>query len=247
MDAIKESITAMTEMFDARMCEFQQDLNKSASPTTITSLATDFSSFKKFIHTALTTLQKQVELLTRNVDRIDMCRRRKMLLFHGVEEKKTELIDSVVTNLVVNNLNVADFTTSNIKTAYRLGRSLGNKPRPIVVKFTSTHVRHSVWISKTKLKGSGITVSEFLTKNRHDVFMLARQRFGVGKCWTRDGSINVIASNGLRYRVECMSELQSIPVAPSRSPPPVVLDTASVPICSNNKISVQRCKRVVKK
>ena len=246
MDAIKESITAMAEMFDARMCEFQHDLNKSASPTTITSLAADFSSFKNFIHAALTTLQKQVELLTRNVDRIEMSRRRKMLLFHGVEENKTEILDSLVANLIVNNLEVADFTTSSIKTAYRLGRSHENKHRPIVVKFSSPQARHCVWFSKTKLKGSGITISEFLTKNRHDVFMLARQRYGVGKCWTRDGSINVIAPNGLRYRVEYMSELQSIPVAPSKSPP-VVQETVAVPKCSNNKVTVQRCKRVMKK
>ena len=246
MDALKESITAMAEMFNVRMNEFQHDLSKTASPATVSTLAADFASFKNFIHTALSSLQKQVELLNREVDRMEMSRRRKTLLIHGLAENKSEDVGTLVVNTMANNLDVANFSASNIRTAYRLGRLQGDKPRPVVVKFSDAQVRHSIWLAKTKLKGSGITISEFLTKSRHEVFMLARRRYGVGKCWTRDGTINVIAPNGLRYRVECMADLQIIPAAPGKSPP-VVQESVAASKNTDNKVVVQRCKRVVKK
>ena len=249
MDAIKESITVMADMFNTRMNEFQQDLNKTSSPTTVTTIAADFNSFKNFIHVALSSLQKQVELLTLEVDRMEMSRRRKILLFHGVRENKSEDVGALVTSIVTDDLDLTNFSSSCISSVYRLGRLHEDKPRPIVVKFSTPQVRHNIWVAKSKLKGSGITLSEFLTKTRHDVFMAARQRFGVGKCWTRDGSINIIAPNGLRYRVQCMSDLQGVPVAPAKSPPMVQGNGGVGPKNSenNNKVVVQRCKRITKK
>lgn len=52
MDALKESVTAMAEILNVRMNEFQRDLRKTASPATISTLA-DYTSFKNFIHIAL--------------------------------------------------------------------------------------------------------------------------------------------------------------------------------------------------
>ncbi|CAH0715155.1 unnamed protein product, partial [Brenthis ino] len=219
------------------------DLNKTSSPDTVSSIAAEFTSFKNFIHTALTSLQKQVEILSREVDRMEMSRRRKMLLFHGVAEKKNEDTTTVVTSVVAEHLDLPNFASANIGSSYRLGRSSGDKRRPIVVKFTNVQVRDSVWFAKTRLKGSGITESEFLTKRRHELFLEARRRFGIGKCWTRDGLINIIAPNGSRYRAECMSDIQCIPEAPPKSPKP---STVVAPKSVDNKVVVQRVKRIVK-
>lgn len=43
MEAIKESITAMADMFNTRMEEFQRDLGKTFSPVTVTSIAAEFT------------------------------------------------------------------------------------------------------------------------------------------------------------------------------------------------------------
>lgn len=194
MEAIKEYLIAMADIFNTRMDEFQRDLTKTSSPVTVSSIAAEFTSFKNFIHTALTSLQKQVEVLTREVDKLEMNRRRKMFLFHGVAEKKTEDTTALITGIVADYLNLTNFASSCITSSYRLGRSLGDdKPRPIVVKFANIQVRDSVWFAKTRLKGTGITESEFLSKYRHEVFLESRHRFGIGKCWTHGGSINIIA------------------------------------------------------
>ncbi|CAH2102563.1 unnamed protein product [Euphydryas editha] len=211
MESLKTTLSTMAETFHTRMNEFQQDLQRTSSPVTTTSLAADFNEFKKFIISALTTLQSQVELLSRVMDRQEMNTRRKMLLFHGVPEDKSEDVSARITSLVAENLNLANFSSASIRSSYRLGRSSGKKPRPIVIKFNDLAVRDKVWFAKTKLKGTGVTQSEFLTKPRHDAFLAARERFGVNKCWTRDGYIHIMAPDGLRYRAEWLPDLDEIP------------------------------------
>lgn len=245
MDSINKSLFAMAEMFNSKMDKFQKDLHKSStsSPVSPASLASEFDTFKAFIISALDTLQRQVEFLGREIDRQEMRRRRKMLLFHGVSEEKTEDLTSRVVGLVADRLLVSNFSSSSIKSSYRLGQSSNNKPRPIVVKFSDISVRDKVWFAKTKLKGSGITQSEFLTKSRHDVFLEARSRFGINKCWTRDGYIHILAPDGSRHKVECFSELNCITNTTIVRPEVQnkTLDTKA------DKANVVRTKRVLKK
>lgn len=240
MDSIKDSLAAMTELFNNKMNEFQQDLHKT-SPTTTTSLALEFSTFKSFIISALNTLQRQVEFIANEVDRQEMRRRRKMILLHGVPEAKAEDTTTRVTTLVGEHLLLPNFSSASIKHSYRLGRLTDKKPRPIVVKFCDVVMRDKVWFSKTKLKGTGLTQSEFLTKRRHDVFLEARSRFGINKCWTRDGCIYIIASDESRHKVECLSDLNNVPSS-ANAKSPVTTKTTDA---KGDKIL--RTKRVIKK
>lgn len=241
MESIKESLSALTDMFNARMHEFQQDLSKSSPPASSNVLPGEFNHFRSFILSALNTLQRQVEYLALEVDRQEMRKRRKMLLFHGVPEQKTEDIPARITGLIAERLDLQNFSTENIKHSFRLGRS-SDKPRPIVVKFRDVSVRNKVWFAKTKLKGTGITQSEFLTKCRHEAFLEARQRFGIGNCWTRDGCIHIIAPDGSRHRAECKLDLSAIPNSPVKSP----VQNMVVPK-KTDKIIPSRIKRIAKK
>ncbi|VVC92034.1 unnamed protein product [Leptidea sinapis] len=94
MDALKDSLNAMAEMFEQKMSEFQQGLDN--GPITNTSLAAEFNSFRTFVLSAMNTLQRQGEFLGIEVDRLEMRRRRKMLLVHGVSEDKSEDVTSRV-------------------------------------------------------------------------------------------------------------------------------------------------------
>ncbi|CAH2104684.1 unnamed protein product [Euphydryas editha] len=46
---------------------------------------------------------------------------------------------------------------------------------------------------KSKLKETGVTQYECVTKPQHDAFLAVRERFGVNKCWTCDGFIYIMA------------------------------------------------------
>ncbi|XP_047543344.1 uncharacterized protein LOC125075676 [Vanessa atalanta] len=242
MDSLKQSFSAMSEMFHTRMNEFQHELQKNSSSkiaATTSSIAADFEAFKNFMIATLNTLQHQVEFLRTELDRQEMRRRRKMLLMHGIPEM----------SVFAEHLDLPNFSSSSIKTTYRLGRSPTKKPRPVVVKFTDVVVRKQVWYAKTKLKGTGITQSEYLTKPRHDLFLEARKRFGVTNCWTRDGYVYIISPDGVRHQVECRGDLELIPVA-SRSAVEdgsPALSPGTVVKSPETRLPISRTRRAVKK
>ncbi|VVC95951.1 unnamed protein product [Leptidea sinapis] len=130
MDALKDSLNALAEMFEQKMSEFQQGLDN--GPITNTSLAAEFNSFRTFVLSAMNTLQRQVEFLGIEVERLEMRRRRKMLLVHGVTEDKSEDVTSRVCKVVGEHLGVTGFSVASIKSSHRLGRPSEKKPRPIV-------------------------------------------------------------------------------------------------------------------
>ncbi|XP_026746114.1 uncharacterized protein LOC113507459 [Trichoplusia ni] len=112
--------------------------------------------------------------------------RRKILLLHGVPEHSKEDTAQVVAGVMLEHVKIADFSVAAVRRFHRMGRnSNGSKPRPILLKLRDVEVRDRIWFEKTKLKGSGITLSEFLTKTRHDAFMMAREKFGISNCWTQ--------------------------------------------------------------
>ncbi|XP_037299942.1 uncharacterized protein LOC119190862 [Manduca sexta] len=224
---LKATVDELRQDFHKRMEAFEADLQKSSSTGTSTSgLAAEFISYRNFISQALALLQQQIETLAHAVDTMETQRRRKMLLFHGVAEASQENSALLVADLVRLRLCFADFQADDIQRCHRMGRtSSSKKPRPILVKLRDVNTRDKIWFSKTRLKNSGVTLSEFLTKTRHDVFMAAREKFGVTNCWTREGSVYVLGS-GIRHRVASLSQLGNIPVEAHTGSIPVTKQAA---------------------
>ncbi|XP_052755678.1 uncharacterized protein LOC128201783 [Galleria mellonella] len=211
MDALQQSMNTMMELLNAKMVTFQEDLQRiSTTPATISSLAADFTAFRSFAAEVMNNLQHQVQILARQMEQLEMRSRRKILLFHGVQERGSDDSASEVVRIVTEHFKLPDFSANDISRSHRLGRSSADKPKPILVKFRSAATRNKIWFAKTALKDSGVTMSEFLTKSRHDAFMAARQQFGVKRCWTRDGYVIVITSDGLKHRVSTVDEVQKL-------------------------------------
>lgn len=188
--------------------EGQLPQNTSTSPG---SLATEFATFKAFVMVSFRALQSQIEMLAQQVDQGEMRSRRKILLLHGIPEEQKEDTSVVTANMMVEKLKLVGFSSNDISRCHRMGRAAGkDRPRPILFKLRDVVLRDKIWSSKTQLKGSGITLSEFLTKTRHDVFLAARQRFGLAKCWTREGNIYVLGPDGARRRISCLGDLGAI-------------------------------------
>lgn len=94
--------------------------------------------------------------------------------------------------------------------------SFNEKPRPILLKFVNVTVCDSLWFNKTKLNGIGITLSEFLTKPRHDLFMAARQKLGIAKCWTREGFFYILGQDGMHHHIVSVNQLNGIVNSPPK-------------------------------
>ncbi|XP_022830279.1 uncharacterized protein LOC111359072 [Spodoptera litura] len=213
MEALTRTVSDLCSQFYQRMAEFEQELKR--TPDAATGLTADFAAFRQFIIQALSTLQEQMKVMALSIDGIEMRSRHKILLMHGVPESETNAEDTapVVVKVVKDHLNI-DITPADIKRCRRMGRS-SHKPRPILFKLKDVALRNRVWLAKTKLKGSGITLSEFLTKSRHKVFMAARDKFGVSQCWTKEGVVFVLDSKGSRHRVTTMEDLGKVESQPS--------------------------------
>lgn len=210
MESLKITMANMHEVFHSRMLAFESQLSKepTSNPSGATAgITAEYASFKSFVVDMLNNLQQQLEALLDTVDSIEMRTRRKMLLLHGVSEEKNEDTPELTSDVIKTHLKISGFTVADIKRCQRLGRPGSLKPRPILFKLLDTGVRDKLWFSKTHLKGTGITISEFLTKTRHDIFMAAREKFGVTKCWTREGCIYVQRPDNTRYRIYTANDL----------------------------------------
>lgn len=214
MEAILETQNKLQMLFEKKMDAFQSKLQESSAPATTVdeaSLVDEFAEFRTFMLTALKSLQEQINLLARESDAHEMRSRRKILLIHGVPESEGRETAVCVVDVVTKQLKVSDFQAQHISRCHRMGRpSVADRPRPILLKLHHVDMKQKLWSAKTALKGTGITLSEFLTKPRHDAFMAARQRFGINKCWTKDGFIFVLGSDGKRHRLSCIEELDKI-------------------------------------
>lgn len=210
---LANNLEELEKLFGSRMHEYEEKLKKASASTgtvavgDISALSSEFSEFKSFVLQALTTMKSQIGLLTSMVDKHETFMRRKVLLIHGVPEKKDEKLLEVVAKILSDKMKLADVSEGSLHACHRLGSSAG-KTRPILVRFLNMEHRHMVWDAKTMLKGTGITVSEFLTKSRHRVFMAARQHFGLKRCWTIEGKVVVMVSPNTRRKIETASELQ---------------------------------------
>lgn len=218
METLQTTINGLATIFQEKMAHFESRLdNASTSGGKTGGITEEFASFKTFITEALHNLQQQVVLLANMCERQEIRSRRKMLLLHGLPEKKQENISDTVTDLIEKKLKVT-IDVLAISRCHRLGRPNTNKPRPTLIKFRDLALKNSVWFAKTALKGTGVTMSEFLTKDRHAVFTEARKRHGVSNCWTRDSRIFVVTPDGKRHQISTLTELETIPI---QTGPPV--------------------------
>lgn len=143
-------------------------------------------------------------------------------------------------------LKLTDFAVADIGRCHRMGRQSGaSKPRPILCKLRDVGIRDSVWFAKTKLKGTGITVSEFLTRSRHQLFMSARERVGVKNCWTKQGLIYVLGSDGSRQRVNSLDDLNNIEQVSEKVMSPIASAPSSSP--SPSPAPKKSCRRAAAK
>lgn len=214
---LMKNMDEMKELFTARMAGFESSVPRTGSDTT--AIFEEFKTFKAFIWKAVASLQAQMELVARSLDDLEMRSRSKMLLLHGVPETEVEDIMATVINVCTGTLQMHDVDRGSLRVCRRLGsRARNSKARPLLLRFSTYLLREAVWGAKTKLKGSAMMLSEFLTSNRHSVFVEARRVYGVKHSWTSGGRI-VVSTGGTRHKVTTMVELRALP-------PPTAEDAA---------------------
>lgn len=213
--SMSSNIEEIIRTFSTRMEEYDDKLQKlatsAANPSSpdLAVLTQDFLNFKSLVWKALALLKSQSECMALGLERHEAFMRKKVLLLHGIPEELNMTPVAKVTSIFCNQMGLADFSSNCIETCYRLGNSK-DKSRPILLRFRDLQYRQQIWENKTTLKGTGYTVSEFLTKSKHQVFMEARKHFGIKNCWSSDAKIIILLPDKTRSKVEMMSELKKL-------------------------------------
>ncbi|PZC79359.1 hypothetical protein B5X24_HaOG216440 [Helicoverpa armigera] len=199
---------SLEENFTRKMDELGAQI-QAAGPAkdTVAKIAEEFRAFRELIYSVLGLLRKQIAECLLHIDGLEMRHRRKALIFQGVPEADTEDCTATILSILNGKLGLKDIAVPSIKLAHRLGSPGKDHPRPILVRFSGLDVKTAIWKAKTGLKGTKISVKEFLTKTRQSIFTKARQHFGMRSCWSQDGVIVVRTSDGTRHRISSLEEL----------------------------------------
>ena len=74
--------------------------------------------------------------------------------------------------------------------------------RPVIIKFISYRSRQKVFKVKKKLKDSGYSLFENLTKRRSSLMADVKKIAGFRRVWTADGNIFTFDRNGKIFNVK---------------------------------------------
>ena len=163
-------------------------------------------------------LNELVEELQIKLDDQEQRSRNQCLLFHGIDEKEgnvKENTDNLVIDIIKSKLQINDFSLVDIQRSHRLGpkkpgrnlRSTQDIKRPIIVRFASWRVRNKVFKTKKELKGSKISITEKLTRYRHQLYKAAMNKYGVKNTWTSEGHVLVKKDDNKIESIESMDDI----------------------------------------
>ncbi|XP_070384743.1 uncharacterized protein [Dermacentor albipictus] len=100
--------------------------------------------------------------LASRLDDLEDRSRRHNLLFFGIPDSVSETwtqSEEHICELLSRHLNLR-ITDGMVERAHRLGAYVANKTRPIIVKFSSFKTKESILSQKSKLKSTGVSISE---------------------------------------------------------------------------------------
>ena len=113
-----------------------------------------------------------------------------------------------VTTLFTEKLGVA-VTGEDIEVAHRTGKPGTGRARPIIVRFYSRQKKKSVLENRRKLKQTGVTVAEDLTKLNYNLLMKASKHSAALTAWSSNGNILVKAKNGNVVKIDIKTNLEN--------------------------------------
>ena len=130
-----------------------------------------------------------VKNLENQLDRQENYSRRNCILIHGITETQDENTDDISLRPINEHLEL-QLTEKELDRTHVVGNSKSDnkRPRPIIVKFARYNTRRKVFVNKIRLKNTGISMTESLTKHKMEFLKKAKNEFGFN-VWTVDGQI----------------------------------------------------------
>ena len=137
----------------------------------------------KDLKSKVSDLNTSVKNLEYQLDRQEQYSHRNSILICGITETQDENTDDIYLRTINEHLEV-ELTEKELDRTHRIGNpKSGNKrPRPIIVKFARYNIRRKIFVYEKRLKNSGISITESLTKGRMNFFK--KQKTNLDNAWT---------------------------------------------------------------
>ncbi|XP_077502477.1 uncharacterized protein LOC144113316 [Amblyomma americanum] len=111
-------------------------------------------------------VDKQLSALISKVDDLENRSRRNNLVIYGLAEEDEETVADLERKLITEVFqDKLELTVTGTERCHRLGRKIGDKKRPVIVKFIDYREKVSALKSAYKLKGSATSISEDFYQN----------------------------------------------------------------------------------
>ena len=190
---------------------------------------TKLESSLKLLDSGLSKLQNSLKPIQSNVDRLSdqfdqMKLSNQLVLFGLKEDPYPEASESRFLGFCSTRFPGIPVTQNDIVSARRIGKQgSGLKPRPLVVEFCSSRMQQLILREKKCLQGSGVFISESLTKSRLQLLNYTKSKLGKRSTWSSGGEILTKLSDGKVITVKEASQVdtlyQLITAHPSPSKP----------------------------
>ncbi|XP_077972286.1 uncharacterized protein LOC144427268 [Styela clava] len=153
---------------------------------------------------------KRLELCEKQQDDQEQYSRRNCVVLHGcksVPESEYYKFEDFVVNTLNNNFNLDQpIVNTDIDITHKL-RSKSPK-NPIIIKFVRRSTKNLIYGRKKDLKGSGLSITESLTRNRLKLLAAAKEAFGKHKVSTMNGTIYAYLDR--RRVISCLNDITTL-------------------------------------
>jgi hypothetical protein len=173
-------------------------------------------------------LEKRLATIEDTLDDQEQYSRRNCIVVHGLPERDNENIEDVVVHFAQNKLGFSRFKVDLIDRCHRIGKprtkinaagASETHPRAVIIKLVAYRCRSEMWRNKSKLKRSGIKITESLTSKRLNLLRQARDLVGPFHAWTDDGRI-LANHNGVKVRILTKADLLKLQVTATATKTP---------------------------
>ena len=177
---------------------------------------TKLESSLKLLDSGLSKLQNSLKPIQSNVDRLSdqfdqMKLSNQLVLFGLKEDPYPEASESRFLGFCSTRFPGIPVTQNDIVSARRIGKQgSGLKPRPLVVEFCSSRMQQLILREKKCLQGSGVFISESLTKSRLQLLNYTKSKLGKRSTWSSGGEILTKLSDGKVITVKEASQVDTL-------------------------------------
>lgn len=182
----------ISAQLDSKMEVINAKLAKLDALDVISKQIAELNNSFKSLANSVDSNKKEIINLNKSNDVLVQHSKKNCLRFHGFQESEGENVLEMVKNFINEALKVP-CAAQDIDSAFRIGKTSVDsaKPRTILVNFVNNWKRSQVFNLKKSLKklGTNISIFEDLTKQRYDLLLAAKKKYGQNQAWSSGGKI----------------------------------------------------------